>query len=386
LKILIAPDSFKESLTSIEVADYLKEGFKKADKNFEITKLPLADGGEGTVKSLVAATDGKIMKKEVTDPLGNKVEAIYGILGDGKTGVIEMATASGLPLVPKDKRNPLKTTTYGTGELIKAALDQGCTKLIIGIGGSATNDCGVGMAQALGGKFLDEDGKQIGYGGQYLKDIEKIDLSQLDSRIAETEIEVACDVDNPLYGKNGAAYIYGPQKGASKDQVKELDQGLKHIAEIIKDDLGKEVNEIPGAGAAGGLGAGLSAFLDAKLRPGIKIVMEASKLREKMKKVDLVVTGEGKIDGQTASGKTPVGVSRIAKKEELPVIAVAGTIGEDAEKVYDEGIDFLYSVIDKPMTLKEAIDNADELLIKTGYNLGKFIKKFNISYWRDYDE
>jgi len=376
LKILIAPDSFKESLTSIEVADYLKEGFKKADKNFEITKLPLADGGEGTVKSLVAATDGKIMKKEVTDPLGNKVEAIYGILGDGKTGVIEMATASGLPLVPKDKRNPLKTTTYGTGELIKAALDQGCTKLIIGIGGSATNDCGVGMAQALGGKFLDEDGKQIGYGGQYLKDIEKIDLSQLDSRIAETEIEVACDVDNPLYGKNGAAYIYGPQKGASKDQVKELDQGLKHIAEIIKDDLGKQINEIPGAGAAGGLGAGLSAFLDAKLRPGIKIVMEASKLREKMKKVDLVVTGEGKIDGQTASGKTPVGVSRIAKKEELPVIAVAGTIGEDAEKVYDEGIDFLYSVIDKPMTLKEAIDNADELLIKTGYNLGKFINRF----------
>jgi len=377
LKILIAPDSFKESLTSIEVADYLKEGFKKADKNFEITKLPLADGGEGTVKSLVAATDGKIMKKEVTDPLGNKVEAIYGILGDGKTGVIEMATASGLPLVPKDKRNPLKTTTYGTGELIKAALDQGCTKLIIGIGGSATNDCGVGMAQALGGKFLDEDGKQIGYGGQYLKDIEKIDLSQLDSRIAETEIEVACDVDNPLYGKNGAAYIYGPQKGASKDQVKELDQGLKHIAEIIKDDLGKEVNEIPGAGAAGGLGAGLSAFLDAKLRPGIKIVMEASKLREKMKKVDLVVTGEGKIDGQTASGKTPVGVSRIAKKEELPVIAVAGTIGEDAEKVYDEGIDFLYSVIDKPMTLKEAIDNADELLIKTGYNLGKLVDSFS---------
>ena len=377
MKILIAPDSFKESLTSIEVADYLKEGFKKADKNFEITKLPLADGGEGTVKSLVAATDGKIMKKEVTDPLGNKVEAIYGILGDGKTGVIEMATASGLPLVPKDKRNPLKTTTYGTGELIKAALDQGCTKLIIGIGGSATNDCGVGMAQALGGKFLDEDGKQIGYGGQYLKDIEKIDLSQLDSRIAETEIEVACDVDNPLYGKNGAAYIYGPQKGASKDQVKELDQGLKHIAEIIKDDLGKEVNEIPGAGAAGGLGAGLSAFLDAKLRPGIKIVMEASKLREKMKKVDLVVTGEGKIDGQTASGKTPVGVSRIAKKEELPVIAVAGTIGEDAEKVYDEGIDFLYSVIDKPMTLKEAIDNADELLIKTGYNLGKLVDSFS---------
>ena len=377
MKILIAPDSFKESLTSIEVADYLKEGFKKADKNFEITKLPLADGGEGTVKSLVAATDGEIKKKEVTAPLGNKVEAIYGILGDEKTGVIEMATASGLPLVPKDKRNPARTTTYGTGELIKAALDQGCTKLIIGIGGSATNDCGVGMAQALGGKFLDEDGKQIGYGGRYLKDIEKIDLSQLDSRIAETEIEVACDVDNPLYGKNGAAYIYGPQKGASKKQVKKLDNGLRHIAEIIKDDLGKEVNEIPGAGAAGGLGAGLSAFLDAKLRPGIKIVMEASKIEEKMKYVDLVVTGEGKIDGQTCSGKTPVGVSRIAKKKDIPAIAVAGTIGEDAEKVYDEGIDFLYSVIDKPMTLKDAIDSADELLLKTGYNLGKFIDSFS---------
>ncbi|MGM0438152.1 MAG: glycerate kinase, partial [Bacillota bacterium] len=205
MNILIAPDSFKESLTSIEVTDYLSEGFKKAKQDFEITKLPLADGGEGTVKSLVAATDGEIKKKEVTDPLGNKVEAIYGILGDKKTGVIEMATASGLPLVPRDKRNPARTTTYGTGELIKAALDQGCTKLIIGIGGSATNDCGVGMAQALGGKFLDEEVKQIGYGGRYLKDIEKIDLSQLDSRIAETEIEVACDVDNPLYGKNGAA-------------------------------------------------------------------------------------------------------------------------------------------------------------------------------------
>jgi len=376
LNILIAPDSFKESLTSIEVTDYLTEGFKKAKQDFEITKLPLADGGEGTVKSLVAATDGEIKKKEVTDPLGNKVEAIYGILGDKKTGVIEMATASGLPLVPRDKRNPARTTTYGTGELIKAALDQGCTKLIIGIGGSATNDCGVGMAQALGGKFLDEEGKQIGYGGRYLKDIEKIDLSQLDSRIAETEIEVACDVDNPLYGKNGAAYIYGPQKGASKKQVKQLDKGLRHIAEIIKNDLGKEVNEIPGAGAAGGLGAGLSAFLDAELRPGIEIVMEASKIEEKMKDIDLVVTGEGKIDGQTCSGKTPVGVSRIAKKKDIPVIAVAGTIGEDAEKVYEEGINFLYSVIDKPMTLKEAIDSADELLLKTGYNLGKFIDSF----------
>ena len=373
MKILIAPDSFKESLTSIEVADYLREGFKKADKNFEITKLPLADGGEGTVKSLVAATNGEIKKKEVTDPLGNKIEAFYGILGDEKTGVIEMAAASGLPLVPKDKRNPAQTTTYGTGELIKAALDQGCTKLIIGIGGSATNDCGVGMAQALGGKFLDEEGKQIGYGGRYLKDIEKIDLSQLDSRIAETEIEVACDVDNPLYGKNGAAYIYAPQKGASKKQVKKLDKGLRHIAKIIKNDLGKEVNKIPGAGAAGGLGAGLSAFLDAELRPGIEIVMEASKIEEKMKDVDLVVTGEGKIDGQTCSGKTPVGVAKIAKKRNITVIAVGGTIGDDAEKVYEHGIDFLYSVIDKPMTLKEAIDNADKLLIKTGYNLGKLI-------------
>ncbi|MGM0438097.1 MAG: glycerate kinase, partial [Bacillota bacterium] len=203
-----------------------------------------------------------------------------------------------------------------------------------------------------------------------------IDLSQLDSRIAETEIEVACDVDNPLYGKNGAAYIYGPQKGASKKQVKQLDKGLRHIAEIIKNDLEKEVNEIPGAGAAGGLGAGLSAFLDAELRPGIEIVMEASKIEEKMKDIDLVVTGEGKIDGQTCSGKTPVGVSRIAKKKDIPVIAVAGTIGEDAEKVYEEGINFLYSVIDKPMTLKEAIDSADELLLKTGYNLGKFIDSF----------
>ena len=376
MNILIAPDSFKESLTSIEVSDYLEEGLKKANKDFEITKMPLADGGEGTVKSLVAATGGKIKEEVVTGPLGDKVEAFYGILGDEKTAVIEMAAASGLPLVPENKRNPLKTTTYGTGELIKAALDYGCTKVIIGIGGSATNDCGIGMAQALGGKFLDESGKQIGYGGQYLKDIEKIDLSELDSRIEKTEIEVACDVDNPLYGKNGAAYIYAPQKGASKSQVKELDKGLRHISEIIKKDLGKEVNEIPGAGAAGGLGAGLLAFLGGKLRPGIKIVMESSKLREKMRDADLVITGEGKIDGQTCAGKTPVGVAGIAKEENIPVIAVAGTLADDAEKVYEHGIDFLYSIIDIPMSLKEALENADQLLIKTGFNLGRFITKY----------
>ena len=372
MRILIAPDSFKESLSSIEVTKYLKEGLIQANPDFLINSLPLADGGEGTVNSLVEATDGKIYNKKVIGPLGEPVEAFYGILGDKKTAVIEMAAASGLPLVPENKRDPLKTTTYGTGQLIKAALAQGAQKIIIGIGGSATNDCGVGMAQALGAKFLDNSGKEVAYGGQYLREIEKIDLSGLEFNPAEVEIEVACDVDNPLFGPDGAAYVYALQKGALKEDVQLLDKGLKHVSKIIKKDLDKEVAEIPGSGAAGGLGAGLLAFLEAELRSGIELVMEASKIEEKLKKVDLVITGEGKIDGQTISGKTPVGVAKKAKKEGLPVIGVGGTIANDAANIYDYGVDFLYSVIDKPMTLSEAVEDADELLIKAGYNLGQF--------------
>ncbi|KXS41160.1 MAG: glycerate kinase [Candidatus Frackibacter sp. T328-2] len=377
MRLLIAPDSFKGSLTALEVAESLGRGLQRADTEFEIEKLPMADGGEGTVRSLVDATDGELISKEVTGPLGDRVEAFFGILGDGNTAVIEMAAASGLPLVPEGKRNPAKTTTYGTGELIKAALDEGCAKLIIGIGGSATNDCGVGMAQALGGKFLDKNGKDVGFGGGELEAIQKIDLNGLDSRIEEVEIQVACDVDNPLYGKNGAAYIYGPQKGATPEVVKELDEGLKSIAQVIKDDLNKDVNSIPGVGAAGGLGAGLTAFLGADLKPGIDIVIETSKIEDKIREVDIVITGEGMIDSQTIFGKTPIGVARVAKKYDLPVIGVAGSLGDGANKVYEEGIDTLFSIVDKPMDLEVAMEQAQRLLERLGENLGRFL---NLSY------
>ncbi len=373
IKILIAPDSFKESLSAVNVAKYLEVGLKKANSDFDIVKLPMADGGEGTVRSLIAATNGNLVKEKVKGPLANEVEAFYGILGNGKTAVIEMAAASGLPLVPVKKRNPGKTTTYGTGELIKSALERGIEKIIIGIGGSATNDCGVGMAQALGAKILNSKGQQISFGGENLSKIKRIDLSSLDNRIEDVEIKIACDVDNPLYGKNGAAYVYAPQKGATKEQVKKLDKGLHHISEIIRRDLLKNVSKIPGAGAAGGLGAGLMAFLDAKLRPGIEIVIEASKIRDKLEDIDLVITGEGKIDSQTIAGKTPIGVAKVAKEKDISVIGIAGTIGSEAEKIYDHGIDVFFSIIDSPITLDEAIDRTSDLLISTGENIGRFI-------------
>jgi glycerate kinase len=373
VKILIAPDSFKESLSALEVAANLQQGLKQASSDFEIEKLPMADGGEGTVDSLVNATDGQIISKKVTGPLGEGVEAQFGILGDKKTGVIEMAAASGLSLIPAEKRDPGKTTTYGTGELIKAALDKGCRKLIIGIGGSATNDCGVGMAQALGGEFLTAEGKNVGFGGANLAEITQIDLSSLDDRLAKTEIEVACDVDNPLYGEKGAAYVYAPQKGASSEQVKELDKGLKNIVQVIKQDLDQEIADIPGAGAAGGLGAGLLAFLEAKLRSGSKIVTEAVNLKEKVKGFDLVITGEGMIDAQTVAGKAPIGVARVAKEESIPVIGVAGTLGPGAEEVYDEGIDVLFSIVNGPMKLEEALNKSAHLLTELGRNIGKML-------------
>jgi len=373
MKILVAPDSFKESLTAVEAADSLEQGLKRAKSDFTIEKFPMADGGEGTVKSLVNATNGRLINKSVTGPLGGEVKAFYGILGDGKTAVIEMAAASGLALVPPEKRNPEKTTTYGTGELIAAALDQGCRKLIIGIGGSATNDCGVGMAQALGGKFLDDKGTNISKGGENLQNIANIDLSQLDKSIEEAEIEVACDVDNPLYGKAGAAYVYGPQKGASPEQIKRLDQGLRNIAQVIEQDLQLEVADIPGAGAAGGLGAGLLAFLGAELRPGIEIVMEATNLQDKIADFDVVITGEGKLDSQTISGKAPIGVAQAAKETSIPVIGVAGTLGSEVKEVYNHGIDAVFSMVNQPIELNQALAEADELLADLGENIGRML-------------
>jgi glycerate kinase len=362
MKILVAPDSFKGSLTAMEAAKNIKKGINSYDSKIDVDLLPMADGGEGTVQSLVDATKGKIIEKEVTGPLGNKVKAFYGLLGDGETAVIEMAAASGLPLVPDGEKNPLKTTTYGTGELIASALDAGAQKIIIGIGGSATNDAGVGMAQALGAEILDKNGEQIDFGGGSLSQIEQIKLENIDSRIKSVEISAACDVDNPLFGKDGAAYVYAPQKGADPEMVKMLDQNLRHFNQIVIKELNKDTNKIPGAGAAGGLGAGLVAFLDAELKPGVDIVLDIINFESRLKDVDLVITGEGMLDGQSIYGKTPVGVSRCAAKKDIPVIAIAGTLGEGVEKVLDYGINSYFSIIDRPAELEEIIEESPELL------------------------
>lgn len=362
MRILVAPDSFKGSLTAMEVAKNIKKGINSYDSKIDVELLPMADGGEGTVQSLVDATNGEIIEKEVNGPLGNKVKAFYGLLGDQKTAVIEMAAASGLPLVPEGKKNPLKTTTYGTGELIASALDAGAQKIIIGIGGSATNDAGVGMAQALGAEILDAEGQQIDFGGGNLDKIEKINLDKLDSRLQDVEVVVACDVDNPLYGKDGAAYVYAPQKGADPEMVKILDQNLRHFNQIAIKELNKDINKIPGAGAAGGLGAGLVAFLDAELKAGVDIVLDIIDFESYLKDVDLVITGEGMLDGQSIYGKTPVGVSRSAAKKDIPVIAIAGTLGEGVEKILDYGINSYFSIIDRPAELKEIIEKSPELL------------------------
>lgn len=362
MKILVAPDSFKGSLSALEVSENIKKGIKNYDPETEVELLPMADGGEGTVRSIVDATGGKIIKETVRGPLGDKVDSFYGITGDGKTAVIEMAAASGLPLVPESKRNPLKTTTYGTGELIASALDLGVEQIIVGIGGSATNDAGVGMAQALGAKILTADGNEVAFGGGSLKDIKKIDLKNMNPKLKNVKIQVACDVDNPLYGKNGAAYVYGPQKGADQKTVELLDQNLRHFNQIVLEELNRDLNKIPGAGAAGGLGAGLLAFLEADLKTGIKIILDILDFEAKLEGVDLVITGEGMLDGQSIYGKTPIGVSRSAAKKNIPVIAIAGTLGENVEKVLNEGINSYFSIIDSPADLEKIIEKTPLLL------------------------
>lgn len=355
MKIVIAPDSYKESLTALEVAIGIEAGFREVFPDAEYVKVPVADGGEGTVQAMIEATDGKKIDVEVVAPLGDKTKAFYGITGDGQTAVIEMAAASGLSLVPQDKRNPLYTTSYGTGELIRSALDTGAKKFILGIGGSATNEAGIGMLQALGARFLDSEGKEIPGTGAGLKNLVKIDLSNFDSRLKDIQIDVACDVDNPLCGPRGASAIFGPQKGASPDIVRQLDAYLKNFADIVQRDFGINVADTPGAGAAGGMGAAMMGFLNGRLRPGSEIVTEAVGLDSIIKDADLVITGEGRIDGQTIFGKTPIGVARIAKRHGKPVIGIAGSLREDAQVVYDHGIDAIFSIIYSICPLEQAI-------------------------------
>lgn len=369
MKIVIAPDSFKESLSALEVAEAVEKGFKQVLPQANYVKVPMADGGEGTVQSLVDATDGESISKTVTGPLGEPVEAFFGILGTKRTAVIEMAAASGLHLVPPAKRNPLMTTTKGTGELISAALDYGVNHIIIGIGGSATNDGGAGMAKALGAQLLDAEGNEILDGGGALGNLAFINLSTLDSRLQHVKIEVACDVDNPLTGERGASAIFGPQKGATPEMVALLDRNLRHYAAVLERDLGQKIDDVPGAGAAGGLGAGLLAFLQAELKRGVDIVIEATNLLEAVRDADVVITGEGKIDGQTIYGKTPIGVAKTAKKHGIPVIGIAGNIGADSHVVYEHGIDALFSIVPGVTTLENAFANASDYVEKTAMNV-----------------
>ena len=365
MKIVIAPDGFKGNLSALQVAQAIDKGIKRVVPDALTTLKPMADGGEGTVQAMVDATGGKVMTTEVTDPLGGRVSAHWGLLSDKVTGVIEMASASGLPLVPPEKRNPLLTTTYGTGELVLAALESGCRKLIIGIGGSATNDGGAGMAQALGARLMDSTGAELPSGGAALANLKSIDITNLDSRLADCEVLIASDVSNPLCGAQGASAVYGPQKGATPEMVTQLDAALAHYADVIQRDLGIKVKDVSGAGAAGGLGAGLIVFLKAELIPGIDIVIQATNLAEHLKDADLVFTGEGRLDSQTARGKVPTGVAKRAKEFGLPVIAIAGEILDDYHIVYEHGIDAVLSIAPGPISLSQSMAKAEGLTIDT---------------------
>ena len=362
MRILIAPQSLKGSLTAAEAGLAIAQGVQAVYAKAEIEIVPIADGGEGTVQALVDATNGKIIQQTVTGPLGKPVPAFFGLMGDGSTAAIEMASCAGLPLVPPDQRDPRITTTYGVGELILAALDHGSRHFIIGIGGSATNDGGAGMAQALGAALLSRQGTQIARGGAALATLAHISTSTMDPRLQECTLEVACDVTNPLCGPTGASAVYGPQKGATPEMVEELDSALAHYAQIIEQDLGMSVREIPGAGAAGGLGAGLIAFLHATLRPGAQIVFEAIHLEERIRTANLVITAEGQIDTQTAYGKSVGSVAEIAKRYGLPVLALAGSLGDNYRVVYELGVDAVATLPSGPMTLAFAMENAARLL------------------------
>lgn len=374
MKVIIVPDSFKGSVSASEVANAVERGVQAVFPDASIQKVPIADGGEGTVDAMVMASGGQIIYEEVLGPLGEQIKAYWGILGDGETAVIEMAAASGLTLVPPNRRDPRKTTTYGTGQLMKRALDRGLRKLIIGIGGSATNDGGAGMAQALGVKFFDSEHQELSPGGSSLADLRKIDVTGLDRRLAESIILVACDVDNPLCGPSGASAVYGPQKGATPETVAELDDALRNYAAVAGQATGRDVAGYPGAGAAGGLGAGLLLFTNAQLKPGVDIVLEAVDFARMVKQADLVITGEGHTDFQTAYGKAPVGVAKIAKQFNIPVVCLAGGLGQGCDDVLQQGIDGLMSIVPRPMPLEECMASGIMLIEAAAARLCRLIK------------
>ena len=373
MKIVIAPDSYKESLSAMEVANAIEAGFREIYPNAEYVKMPVADGGEGTVDAMVAATGGYKISVSVTGPTGKPVMAELGLIHQ-HTAVIEMAAASGLERISAAERNPLITTTYGTGEMIRAALDLGVKQFIIGIGGSATNDGGAGMLQALGYRLLDQHGRDIPRGGAGLSDLATIDISTADPRLLDCQFKVACDVTNPLTGPMGAAQVFGPQKGADAAMVALLDENLKHYARIVTQELGADVEFVPGAGAAGGMGAALLAFMKAELHSGIDIVLAALGLESIIADADLVITGEGRLDSQTINGKVPVGVARLAKRHGKPVIAIAGSLSLDVAIVYEHGIDSAFSAVNRVSTLHEAFDFAASNIKLTARNIAALLQ------------
>lgn len=377
MKIIIASDSFKGSLSSIEVCKAASEGIKTAAPDCEVIMLPIADGGEGTLEAMTFATGGSLITAPCSNPVGEPISSQYSLSGDGKTAVIEMAKASGLYLIPQEKRNPYYTTTYGVGELILHGLDKGCRNFIVGIGGSATNDGGVGMLQALGFRFLDCHGQEIERGGLGLSKLHKIDLSMKDKRLDHCTFKIACDVDNTLCGTKGASYVFGPQKGATSQMVSKLDNLLAFYAKTIERDLGKSALEIKGGGAAGGLGTAFAVFLDAVLVSGVELILDSLNFSQKLQGVDLVITGEGQMDEQTQYGKVPMGVSRRAKEQNIPVVAIVGSISGDLTALYQAGLTAAFSVMNKPMALDEAMHNAYDLVKQLTENV---VRLFNINY------
>ncbi|MFC6259931.1 glycerate kinase family protein [Levilactobacillus fujinensis] len=372
-RVLIASDSFKGSATSVEVANYIATGAHQADPTIQVTTVPIADGGEGTVASVLAAVGGEMRQETVIGPLGQSVQAHWGMI-DATTAIIEVAEAAGLNLA-KDDLDPMLTTTYGVGQLVKAALDQGAQKIYIGLGGSATNDGGIGMAQALGGHFYDAKGQELAYGGNGMLQLDHVDLTELDRRLQSATIVGLTDVANPLTGPQGASAVFGPQKGATKETIQILDRGLDHLNQVLMDYQKRSCGNLPGAGAAGGTGFGILTFLGGRLEPGIEQIMRLTKLDDRIAQADLVITGEGQIDGQSLMGKAPIGIARLAKKHQLPVILIAGSIGDNIQAVYNAGVDLVLSSTVTPMSVDQAIANVQPLLTQAGYTA---LKAFNL--------
>ncbi|MCE3183141.1 MULTISPECIES: glycerate kinase [Enterococcus] len=367
---VLAPDSFKESMSAKNACEAMERGIRKVFPESKVIQVPMADGGEGTVDALVDGINGTKIEVMVSGPIpSEKIKAYYGLLADESTAVIEMAKANGIELLAENKRNPLLTSTYGTGEMIKDALDKGVKKIIIGIGGSVTNDGGAGMAQALGVQFLDKNDKELPVGGGALSELAKVDVSTIDPRLKETEVVIASDVTNPLTGPNGASFVFGPQKGATPDMVKKLDENLVHYAAVIQKNLGIDIKDQPGSGAAGGLGAGLLVFTGAKMESGVDLVIQLTHLEEKIVQADYVFTGEGGMDFQTKFGKAPYGVAKIAKRYDKPVFACAGYIGEQVDILYEEGMTAIFGILDQAGPLKQALQAGESNLERTVENI-----------------